>query len=103
LAWVVLTGCGRLSEVRPAREAPSPARIYTLGEERFAVGRYDDAVALWRHAILELPPTEANDELRHQLVLRLAYGQLMAWARSRDPAYVEDAKLMLELLLHVVQ
>jgi len=99
LALAVLAGCAGRSGARQAREAPSPARIYTVGEERYAAGRYEEAVELWRHAILELPPTAANDELRHQLILRLAYGQLMAWSQTGNAAHLDDAKQMLERYL----
>lgn len=99
LAVVVLAGCAGRPGSGPTREAPSPARIYTVGEERYAAGRYDEAVQLWRHAILELPPTEGTDELRHQLVLRLAYGQLMAWSQTGNAGYLHDAKQMLERYL----
>lgn len=87
------------SPTEESRARPDAARIYTVGEERFAAGHYPEAVELWRHAILELPQTPGSDDLRHQLMLRLAYGQLMAWDQTRNVAYLEDAQQMLERYL----
>ncbi|MCA9708268.1 MAG: hypothetical protein KDK70_20625 [Myxococcales bacterium] len=83
------------TDIGPDR-TPSAARIYTIGEEQFAAGHYHEAVELWRHAVLALPTTADFDDLRHQLILRLAYGQLMAWSASGNPGYLEDAQQMLE-------
>lgn len=63
-----------------------------MGEEQFAAGHYHEAVELWRHAVLALPAEPDFDDLRHQLVLRLAYGQLMAWRHSDNPGCLEDAQ-----------
>lgn len=94
-----LTGCaGRVapSPTSRADRTPSPARIYSIGEEQFAAGHYAEAVTLWRHAIAELPTTRSYDDLRHKLLLRLAHGQLMAWSQTGEVAFLEDAQLTLE-------
>jgi len=93
----LLTACAGRGEptIEPDR-TPSASRIYTVGEQHFAAGRYPEAVELWRHAVLLLPSTPEYDDLRHELVLRLAYGQLMAWEDSGNPGFLEDAQLMLE-------
>ena len=105
VALPLLVGCaGRTNASRGPVSAtdigpdrtPSAARIYTIGEEQFAAGHYHEAVELWRHAVLALPTTADFDDLRHQLILRLAYGQLMAWSASGNPGYLEDAQQMLE-------
>lgn len=75
------------------REASS--RIYTIAENQAEHGEYANAVLLLRHAILQLPETEANDELRHDLVLRMAYVELLAFESSGDPRFAEDAARML--------
>ncbi|MEM7154661.1 MAG: hypothetical protein AAF799_17565 [Myxococcota bacterium] len=84
---------------RADRDAPDPSRIYTVGEAHFARGEYSQAVELWRQAIVKLPPTSDADDLRHALILRRAYGQLMAWHHQGDEAHLHDAKQMLERYL----
>lgn len=78
---------------------PTAQRLYSIGEERFAAGRADQAVELWRHAILQLPTSSDYDELRHRLILRRAHGQLVANAQTSDRAYLEDGRQMLERYL----
>lgn len=84
---------------RADRGTPDAAKIYTVGEEHFARGEYEQAVELWRHAIVALPPTQQADSLRHALVLRRAYGQMMAWAQTGNLGYTLDAQQMLERYL----
>lgn len=74
-------------------------RLYAVGEQRFAEGRADQAVALWRHAITQLPQTAQYDELRHKLVLRLGYGQLVAYETTGKLAHLYDGARMLERYL----
>ncbi len=71
-------------------------RLYSAGEQRFAQGRADQAVALWRHAITQLPQTDRFDELRHKLVLRMGYGQLVAYHQTGKLAHLYDGARMLE-------
>ncbi|MEM7160064.1 MAG: hypothetical protein AAF799_44920 [Myxococcota bacterium] len=96
---LALAGCAGGSRTARAPSKPSAGEIYGHGEARYAAGAYDEAVQLWRHAVLELPQTAAYDELRHKLVCRMAYGQLMSWNASRDPGYLTDAKVMLDRYL----
>lgn len=74
---------------------PTASRIYSMGEQSFANGRFDQAILLWRHALLQLPETPAADGLRHKLVLRIAYGQLVAHAASGDRTHLLNAQQML--------
>ena len=83
----------------PDRHTPDASRIYTVGEAHYARGEYSQAVELWRQAIVKLPPTADADELRHALILRRAYGQLMAWRYQGDEAHLHDAQQMLERYL----
>lgn len=87
---------GAESARAPRVRGPSASEIYRVGEARYAAGAYDEAVRLWRHALLELPQTRGYDDLRHKLVLRMAYGQLMAWSTSGHPGHLTDAKQMLD-------
>lgn len=73
------------------RMTGSAARIYWVGEERFAQGDHAQAVALWRHALLQLPESADADTLRHDLILRIAYGQLVAHHHTGDRAQLEAA------------
>ena len=86
-------GCAAPNRTRGT--APAPSEIYTIGEARYAEGKYEEAVMLWRHALLELPQTPGYDDLRHKLVLRMAYGKLMAWSQSGNEAHLDGAKQML--------
>jgi hypothetical protein len=79
----------------PAGNRDAAQRIYVVAEERFAAGEYDEAVALMRHALLQLPPSPEHDRLRHQLVLRMAHTQLRAHAASGGAAPLHDAQQML--------
>lgn len=76
---------------------PTARRLYTAGEQRLAEGRPEEAIRLWRGAITQLPATEEYDDLRHKLVLRLAYGHLLAYQDTGRLAYLFDAKTMLDL------
>lgn len=80
----------------PPSGEPMAQRLYSAGEQRFAQGRADQAVALWRHAITQLPQTDRYDELRHKLVLRLGYGQLVAYHQTGKLAHLYDGARMLE-------
>lgn len=73
------------------------ARIYVLGEQRYAEGRFDEAVALWGHTMLQLPADPSADDVRHKLVARMAYGLLQAHAATGDPSYLHDGLSMCEL------
>ncbi|MCA9654873.1 MAG: hypothetical protein H6712_06150 [Myxococcales bacterium] len=75
------------------------ARIYMLGEQRYAEGRFDEAVALWGHTMLQLPADPSADEVRHKLLARMAYGLLQANAATGDPSYLHDGQAMCELYL----
>jgi hypothetical protein len=75
-------------------------RIYMVAEERYAAGDYTKAVALMRHALLQLPATSDHDELRHKLVLRMAHTQLRDHAATGDAAPLHDAQQMLERYAH---
>jgi hypothetical protein len=75
---------------------PAAKRLYMQGEEHYAKGDYANAVALWRHALLQLPRTPDADELRHKLILRMAHGQLAAYHATADANYLLQAQGMLE-------
>ncbi|MEX1364933.1 MAG: hypothetical protein AB1Z98_17525 [Nannocystaceae bacterium] len=77
--------------------SPTAARIYVLGEQRYAEGRFDEAVALWGHTMLQLPADPSADDVRHKLVARMAYGLLQAHAATGDPSYLHDGLSMCEL------
>ena len=85
------TGAERSDADRDAAQ-----RIYMVAEERYAAGDYANAVALMRHALLQLPSTADYDDLRHELVLRMAHTQLRDHAATGHPAPLHDAKQMLE-------
>lgn len=99
--WLALaSGAGCAATQAPAAEAPATSvptaqRLYAVGEQHFAAGRAAEAVDLWRHAILQLPETSKYDGLRHKLVLRRAYGQLVAHAQTGDRAFLDDGQTML--------
>ncbi len=76
---------------------PAAARIYMLGETRYAEGRFDEAVALWGHTLLQLPADPAADHLRHKLVARMGFGLLQAHHVTGDTSYLEDGQQMCEL------
>jgi hypothetical protein len=54
---------------------------------------------LLRHALLQLPPDESADKLRHQLVLRIAYVEMLAWSASGNQIHLQDAERMLQRYL----
>ncbi|MCX4247609.1 hypothetical protein [Paraliomyxa miuraensis] len=92
----------RAPEVEPEPASPVSAaasRIYLLGEERYAEARYPEAVALWGHAMLQLPADSSADGVRHKLLARMGHGLLQAFKASDDPAYLRDGKAMCELYL----
>lgn len=68
-----------------------------LGEERYAEGRFDEAVALWGHAMLQLPADPSADIVRHKLVARMGYGLLQAHHATGDMSYLVDGQAMCEL------
>lgn len=76
---------------------PAAARIYMLGETRYAEGRFDEAVALWGHTLLQLPADPAADHLRHKLVARMGFGLLQAHQVTGDTSYLEDGQQMCEV------
>lgn len=78
---------------------PVAQRLYQVGEEKFAAGHPEEAVALWRHAITQLPQTEDYDNLRHRLILRLGFGQVVAYHASGKLAHLFDGKRMLDRYL----
>ncbi len=98
---MVVMGCreGETSHPPTAERAvsskPSAARMYQTAEAMAADGHYADAVRLARHSILSLPRTADNDELRHALILRMAYLQLLTAQVEQDAAYAQDAATML--------
>ena len=73
--------------------------LYLTGEALYEAGMFDEAVSLFRHALLMLPATPAYDGLRHELVLRMAYTLLSAHARHSDVADLERANELLERYL----
>jgi len=83
-------------------DTPHPAvseetrQLYAVGEVAYEDGRFGDAVALFRQALLALPQTAAADDLRHALILRIAHTQLLAWNATGNGAYLTDAQVMLE-------
>lgn len=79
----------------PGTDRATAQRLYTVAEDRYAAGAYDEAVALMRHSLLQLPPEPEHDGLRHQLVLRMAHTQLMWFAASGHPAPLQDAQQLL--------
>ncbi len=83
------------SPVSSAPQLSLARRLYTAGEHEFAAGRADKAVALWRQAILQLPEDETYDDVRHRLILRRAYGQLVAYEQTHERAYLDDGESML--------
>jgi hypothetical protein len=97
LSVTAAAGCAHTSS--PHKAEPAARRLYTVGEQRYAAGYPEQAVTLWRHAITQLPPTDDYDSLRHQLILRLAYGQLEAYQKLGKLAHLYDARRMLERYL----
>ena len=109
LVGMASAGCARVSTDTPKTTAaprqtstPHPAvsaesrELYAIGEVAYDDGRYGDAVALFRQALLALPQTAAADDLRHALILRIAHTQLLAWDATGSDAYLTDAQAMLE-------
>lgn len=109
------TGCATASTDTPTTtvapletSTPHPAvsaqsrELYAIGEVAYEDGRYGDAVALFRQALLALPQTAAADDLRHALILRIAHTQLLAWDATGSTTYLTDAQGMLEryVLVH---
>lgn len=91
-------GCAGKAEsdpMQPDRPVLTPGQMYALGEARYAEGYLGEAVELWKHSFVALPPNEHNDELRHKLVLRIAHGQLMKWSVSNETMPLRDAQVML--------
>ncbi|MCA9704943.1 MAG: AgmX/PglI C-terminal domain-containing protein [Myxococcales bacterium] len=119
LVGVLMLGCTTKDGRRPAPTPPSsshgdddpsdgsegqpiPAaatRIYMLGEERYAQGRFDEAVALWGHAMLQLPADPSADRVRHKLIARMGYGLLQAHHATGDLSYLVDGQAMCERYL----
>lgn len=92
-----LVGCA--TGTKPTSSEPTAQRLYNVGEERFAAGRPDQAVALWRHAITQLPSTEQYDGLRHKLILRLGFGEIVTYHHTGKLAHLFEAKKLLERYL----
>lgn len=101
VAWLLLAGCAtaRPTTTGGGDDVRTAQRLYTEGEQRFAAGRADQAVLLWRHAITQLPETSSYDALRHRLLLRLGRGQLVAFQQRGKLAHLYDGKRMLERYL----
>jgi hypothetical protein len=70
--------------------------MYQAAESLVDAGHYADGARLIRHAVLSLPRTAESDDLRHQLLMRMAHVQLLAARRHHDTAYATDAVDMLE-------
>jgi hypothetical protein len=99
LPFLLMAACahgeGGLATKSPGADQATAKRIYMVAEERFAAGAYDEAVALMRHSLLQLPASPEHDELRHQLLLRMAHTQLQAHTASGQVAPLRDAQQML--------
>lgn len=95
-------GCGRASESPRAPGegvTPSARRIYWVGEAAYRDGRFEAAVALWKHALLQLPQTQSADDIRHQLLMRIAHGQLAAFEQRGGSDHLQDGYVMLQRYL----
>jgi hypothetical protein len=96
----VLVSILAVAPASPAKPAASDVaaakKLYTLGERHMADGDAAAAVSLFRKAIAALPQTRSYDELRHDLVMRLGYGMLVAHEQTKDRRYLEEAQRMLE-------
>jgi hypothetical protein len=99
LPFLLMAACthggGGLATQSPGADQATAKRIYMVAEERFAAGAYDEAVALMRHSVLQLPTSPEHDGLRHQLLLRMAHTQLQAHAASGQVGQLQDAQQML--------
>jgi hypothetical protein len=93
LALTSLAGCAGVG-TRGA-STPSARALYVSAETRVQEGHYNDAALLMRHALLKLPADESGDHLRHELVLRIAYVEMLAWANTGNHTHLEDARQML--------
>ena len=82
-----------------ATSTPAADRIYAVAEARVEQGAYGEAALLLRHALLQLPADASGDELRHKLVLRIAYVEMLAWSASGSRVHLEDAERMLQRYL----
>lgn len=83
------------SKVAASADVTEAKRLYSIGEQHMAEGHPVEAVKLWRKAVVALPATAAYDGLRHDLVLRLGYGMLVASHETKDRRYLLDATQML--------
>lgn len=94
------SGCLGVLAKRELRDQPADrgaaARIYAIAEGQRKAGEYANAVLLVRHAILQLPESEQSDAVRHKLILRMAYLELMAYDDTGDVRFAQDAQKMLE-------
>ncbi len=104
LAWALgVVGCaaGPREARAPRNDAAqtTASRIYAVAEQRVEDRRYAEAVRLIRRALLQLPEHADADRLRHQLLLRLAYVQMLAYDQTRDRVFIDDAQQMLERYL----
>lgn len=70
-----------------------------MGETAYQDGRFEAAVALWKHALLQLPQTEAADQVRHQLLMRIAHGQLAVFEQRGSSRHLRDGYAMLQRYL----
>jgi hypothetical protein len=89
----LLSGCA--GQVASARDAPAAERIYAAAEARVEQGAHGEGALLLRHALLQLPSDASADELRHALILRIAYVEMLAWSSSGNRVHLEDAQRML--------
>jgi hypothetical protein len=93
LALVSLAGCAGVAS--RSANTPSARALYVSAESRVQEGHYNDAALLMRHALLRLPEDKSADNLRHELVLRIAYVEMLAWASTGNRTHLEDAQRML--------
>ncbi len=74
-------------------------RFYRTGEALFDQGEPAMAVGMWRHALLALPEDARYDEVRHELMMRMGYGLMVAAHEEGNPSHLELAIEMLERYL----
>lgn len=110
MSALLLAGCAASGSSKTASpKATSPASdgealraaqtYYLAGEAAYDATDYGQATSLWKRAVIELPRREAYDGLRHKLLIRASHGQLMAYAKTGDRAYLEEGVAMLEAYL----
>lgn len=92
LCLALVGGCA--TAPRPA-EFRDAERAYWAAEARMASEEFPDAIALFRRAAVALPDGPTYQDVRHDLVMRIAHTQLRAHAQTRDVGYLADAAQML--------